>query len=109
MTPIMTKEEIAKLPTLLDLIDYYLAGEHNMELMTEHSVFKGAFPTHLQKGFYEPLLMEDGTSVLFPLSPIQHSYYRGESSYHEECYPSLYRKGMGDAEIFVERVKRCEL
>ena len=109
MTPIMTKEEIAKLPTLLDLIDHYLAGEHNMELMTEHSVFKGAFPTHLQKGFYEPLLMEDGTSILFPLSPIQHSYYRGESSYHEECYPSLYRKGMGDAEIFVERVKRCEL
>ena len=47
MTPIMTKEEIAKLPTLLDLIDHYLAGEHNMELMTEHSVFKGAFPTHL--------------------------------------------------------------
>ena len=105
----MTKEEIAKLPTLLDLIDYYLAGEHNMELQTEHSVFKGAFPTHLQKGFYEPLLMEDGTSILLPLSPIQHSYYRGESSYHEECHPSLYRKGMGDAEIFVERVKRCEL
>ena len=109
MKPIMTKEEIAKLPTLLDLIDHYLAGEHNMELKTEHSVFKGAFPTHLQKGFYEPLLMEDGTSILFPLSPIQHSYYRGESSYHEECYPSLYRKGMGDAEIFIERVKRCEL
>lgn len=55
MKPIMTKEEIAKLPTLLDLIDHYLAGEHNMELKTEHSVFKGAFPTHLQKGFYEPL------------------------------------------------------
>ena len=34
---------------------------------------------------------------------------RGESSFHEECYPSLYRKGLGDAEIFVERVKRCEL
>lgn len=105
----MTKEEIAKLPTLLDLIDHYLAGEHNMELMQEQSVFKGAFPTHLQKGFYEPLLMEDETSILLPLSPIQHSYYRGESSLHEECYPSLYRKGMGDAEIFVERVKRCEL
>ncbi|UKK50331.1 FRG domain-containing protein [Prevotella sp. E13-17] len=105
----MTKEEIAKLPTLLDLIDYYLAGEHNVELRTELSVFKGAFPTHLQKGFFEPLLMEDGTSILLPLSPIQHSYYRGESSYHEECYPSLYRKGMGEAEIFVERVKRCEM
>lgn len=105
----MTKEEIAKLPTLLDVIDYYFAGEHSMELRTEQSVFHGAFPTHLQKGFFEPLQMEDGTSILLPLSPIQHSYYRGESSYHEECYPSLYRKNMGDAEIFVERVKRCEL
>lgn len=105
----MTKEEIAKLPTLLDVIDYYFAGEHSMELKVEQSVFKGAFPTHLQKGYFEPLLFEDGTSILLPLSPIQHSYYRGESSYHEECYPSLYRKGMSDVEIFVERLKRCEL
>lgn len=105
----MTKEEIAKLPTLLDLIDYYLAGEYNMELMSEHSVFQGAFPTHLQKGFYEPMQMQDGTSVLMPLSPMQYSFYRGESIYHEECYPSLYRRGMDEAEIFVERVKRCEM
>lgn len=105
----MTKEEIARLPTLLDVIDHYFAGEHNMELRTEHSMFKGTFPTHLQKGFFEPMQFDDGTCILLPLSPIMHSYYRGESSYHEECSPSLYRKGMGDAEIFVERVKRCEL
>lgn len=105
----MTKEEIAKLPTLLDVIDFYFAGEHSMELRTEYSDFKGAFPTHIQKGYFEPLLMEDGTSILLPLSPVEHSYYRGESSYHEECFPSLFRKNMGDADIFVERVKRCEL
>ena len=69
----MTKEEIAKLPTLLDVIDYYFAGEHSMELKTEQSVFKGAFPIHLQKGYFEPLLFEDGTSILLPLSPITRS------------------------------------
>ena len=57
MTPIMTKEEIAKLPTLLDLIDHYLAGEHNMELMTEHSVFKGAFPTEVNPQSWTQLLL----------------------------------------------------
>lgn len=105
----MTKEEIAKLPTLLDIVNHYLEGERRIEEMHENSDFKGLFPTRAYKGMFEPMRMEDGTHILMPLSPAQHSYYRGESSYHDDCRPSLYRKGMTDADIFVERIKRCEM
>lgn len=105
----MTKEEIAKLPTLLDIVNHYLEGEKRIEELHESGHFKGLFPTHAYKGMFEPLLMDDGTHILLPLSPAQHSYYRGESIYHEDCRPSLYRRGMTDADIFVERLKRCEM
>lgn len=106
---ILTSDEIAKLPTLLDIVNHYLAGEQRIEEMHENGDFKGLFPTRAYKGMFEPMRMEDGTHILMPLSPAQHSYYRGESSYHEDCRPSLFRKGMTEADIFVERVKRCEL
>lgn len=105
----MTADEIAKLPTLLDIVNHYLEGERRIEELHESGSFKGLFPTRAYKGIFEPLRMDDGTHILMPLSPAQHSYYRGENSYHEDCRPSLYRKGMTDADIFVERIKRCEM
>ena len=105
----LTREEIAKLPTLLDLVKHYLEGEWQMEERAKNSVFQGLFPSRVHKGLFEPLTMDDGTQILMPLSPAQHSYYRGESTYHDLCQPTLYRKGMDAAKVFVERVKRCEL
>lgn len=105
----MTKEEIAKLPTLLDIVNHYLEGEQRIEKLQENSPFKGLFPTRAYKGMFETMLMDDGTHILMPLSPAQYSYYRGESSFHKDCRPSLYRKEMTDADIFVERIKRCEM
>lgn len=105
----MTKDEIAKLPTLLDIVNHYLEGERRMEERVKNTVFQGVFPTQAHKGLFEPLTMADGTHILMPLSPAQHSYFRGESSYHEDCRPTLYRKDMDDAAILAERVKRCEL
>ncbi len=105
----MTADEIAKLPTLLDIVNHYLEGERRIEELHEAGDFKGLFPTRAYKGMFEPMRMEDGTHILMPLSPAQHSYYRGENCYHENCRPSLYRKGMTAADIFVERVKRCEM
>ena len=105
----MTQEEIAQLPTLLDIVNHYQDGERRIEEQVLNSRFAGLFPTRAHKGCFEAMTMEDGTKVLMPLSPAQHSYYRGESSYHEDCYPTLYRKDMDDAEVFLERVKRCEM
>ena len=105
----LTADEVAKLPTLLDIVNHYLEGERQIEELHESGDFKGLFPTRAYKGMFEPMRMEDGTHILMPLSPAQHSYYRGESSYHDDCRPSLYREGMTDADIFVERIKRCEM
>ena len=105
----MTQEEISKLPTLLDIVNHYLDGERKMDEQVMNSRFAGLFPTRSQKGCFEAMTMEDGTQILMPLSPAQHSFYRGESNYHEVCQPTLFRKGMDEADIFVERVKRCEM
>lgn len=105
----MTNEELAKLPTLLDVIDELFASEHSMELHKQNSEFNGLFPTHMQKGYFQPFKMNDGKDILLPLTPVDFTYYRGESSFHGKCFPSLLREGMGDAEIFIERIKRCEL
>lgn len=105
----MTSETIAKLPTLMDIVNHYLKGEREIENRIKNSRFNGLFPTQAQKGYYEPIHMPDGLYSLFPLSPAQHSYYRGESVYHTDCYPSLYRKSMSEADVFVERIKRCEM
>ena len=105
----MTLDEIAKLPTLKDVVNHYIAGERKIENRVRNTIFEAVFPTCALKGLYQPVLMHDGKHILLPLSPAQHSYYRGESDNHAECYPSLYRKGMSEADIFVERVKRCEM
>lgn len=105
----LTYEEIAKLPTLLDIVNHYLEREKAIEERVNNSRFAGLFSTRSQKGFFEPIMMEDGTYILLPLSPAQHSYYRGECSYHEDCRPTLYRKGIDKADIFLERMKRCEM
>lgn len=65
----MTADEIAKLPTLLDIVNHYLEGERRIEELHESGSFKGLFPTRAYKGIFEPLRMDDGTHILMPLSP----------------------------------------
>lgn len=105
----MTDEEIAKLPTLLDIIEWYLQGRQFFEIRNETSIFKGAFPSHYQDCKFEAIRMEDGYSILQPCCTEWSTYYRGETEYHKDCRPSLYRSGMTDENIFFERLKRCEL
>lgn len=105
----LSKDEIAKLPTLLNIVKRVLDDEQQFGNHINHSRYKGLFPTKVHKGFFEPMQMEDGSYILMPLSPTPYSLYRGESSFHTECYPTLFRKGVSDADVFVERIKRCEL
>ena len=105
----LNQDEIAKLPTLWDIIKQCLDNEQRFENLINNSRYKGLFPTKEHKGYFEPMQLEDGSYILMPLSPNQFTMFRGESSFHEECYPTLFRKGMYDADVFVERIKRCEL
>lgn len=106
----MNSFEIAQLPTLFDILNNFWDEERKSEELVERDPrFRDMYPKRCHKRFFQPIKMEDGTDILMPLSPKQYTFYRGESEYHEECYPSLYRRGMTESSIFVERLKRCEL
>lgn len=106
----MDRIDIAKLPTLLDVLNHFWEEERKTEELVEKDPkFRYMYPKRCHKRFFQPIEMEDGTDIIVPLSPKQYVFFRGESEYHEECYPSLYRNGMTESSIFVERLKRCEL
>ncbi|MDR0955464.1 MAG: FRG domain-containing protein [Rikenellaceae bacterium] len=103
------EELIDKLPTLLDLLNHWAFGEEKGALQVEKSHFKGVFPTHVHQGMFDTVRMPDGYIRLVPMSLAFNAYYRGQSSYYADCKPALYRKGMSEDDIFVERLKACEL
>lgn len=101
-------ELISKLPTILDILEHLAKGEIEFYEKMVGSMFKYVLPTINQEGLFEIISYPDGTDKVVPLHMMQ-DYYRGESSPHFPSYPSLYRKGMTDDEILIERVKTCEL
>ena len=92
-----------KLPDLLDVLDKISMDEEIWRF--NQGRYKGLFPGIEKEGFFEIIQMPNGKASLVPCNPSLNRYYRGQSSYFEECYPSLYRKGMSEAQQFIERVK----
>lgn len=105
----MTKEGIEKLPTLLDVINNQLAKEHRREIKIDNSEHIEELTNFFQSNYFTPIPDNEGICELFPNKTDFHSYFRGENRYHEQCFPSLFRNGMQEADIFVERLKRCEM
>ena len=105
----MTKEGIEKLPTLLDVINNQLAKEHRREIKIDNSEHIEELTNFFQSNYFTPIPDNEGICKLFPNKTDFHSYFRGENRYHEQCFPSLFRNGMQEADIFVERLKRCEM
>lgn len=100
------KELIEKLPTLLDVLEHLAFGEENWALAK--NPLRMVFPNHSQEGSFELVEMPDGMSRLYPCSLSVNDYYRGQTSYYPNCSPSLFRKGISDSEVFVERLKLAE-
>lgn len=98
---------ISKLPTLLDVLDSLALDEEAFQL--NQGPFSGLFPTHYQEGMFELMVMPDGTSQLWPMGLRPFVFYRGESSYHAQGKPTIYRKYMTPERVFHERLKDCEL
>lgn len=88
---------------LLDVLDKISMKEEIWRY--NQGSYKGFFPGIEKEGFFEMMKMPDGNASLVPCNPLFNSYYRGQSSYFEDCYPSLYRKGMSESQQFLERVK----
>lgn len=91
---------------LLDILDHFSIGE---ELWSHNQGrFSGLFPGFNHEGMFEAIVMPDGKTRLWPCNLAFNDYYRGQASYFEQSNPSLFRKGMSDADIFVERLKHEE-
>lgn len=89
-----TEDTLKDYPTILDIVKDIVAQEeerqiHKLPLDREK---KNYFYDFTRTGHY--LLMRDdthGMPVLLPTSRSAFTFYRGQSEYHEECLPSLYR------------------
>ena len=88
---------------LLDVLDRISLDEELWRY--NQGRYKGLFAGIEQEGLFEIMQMPDGKASLVPCNPSLNSFYRGQTTYFEECYPSLYRKGVTPAMRFVERVK----
>lgn len=93
--------------TLFDILDHYSLEDELWAL--DSSAMRCLFPTHWEEGLFEPVRMDDGTNILFPLGLAFNVYYRGQSKQHSPSKPTLYRNNMTDAKQFVERLKYVEL
>ena len=103
----MTHTDLQQLPTLLDILEDIALREEMFQLKQDK--FQGLFPTHYQEGFFEPMVVEDGSTQLWPLGLLPFTYFRGQSSYYPVCKPNLFRKEMGPSKVFLERLRACEL
>ena len=103
----MTHTDLQQLPTLLDILENIALCEEMFQL--NQDMPKGLFPTHYQEGFFETMVVEDGSTQLWPLGLLPYIYFRGQSSYYPVCKPNLFRKGMVPSKVFLERLRACEL
>lgn len=88
---------------LLDVLDRISLDEELWRY--NQGRYKGLFAGIEQEGLFEIMQMPDGKASLVPCNPSPNNFYRGQTAFFEECYPSLYRKGLTPAMRFVERVK----
>lgn len=108
MTWKQKKEQlINNLPTLLDVLENISLQEEYLQINPGH--FRGLFPTHYEEGKFTSVKDVDGQSYLLPVGLLPFTYYRGESQYHPNCKPSLFRPNMTSSKIFLERLRSCEL
>jgi hypothetical protein len=99
--------DIESLPTLLDILNLIAQDEVNWDV--GGNVFRPVYPSYHEQGKFVAREMPNGEARLNPCGRFVSYVYRGQSSYFEECKPSLYRKEMTDSKIFLERVKLKEL
>lgn len=93
--------------TLLDVLDHIALCEERW--FEDPSPLRAMFPNYFQEGMFNAVAMPNKKTSLVPCGLLFNNFYRGESEFHEECKPSLYRPWMTPAKQFVERLKYAEL
>ena len=72
---------------LLDVLDRISVKEEIWRY--SQGRYTGLFPGIEKEGFFEMIQMPDGNASLVPCNPSFNSYYRGQSSYFEDCYSNI--------------------
>lgn len=103
----ITQTEVDKFPTILELLEE-ISKEENVwtldridnpmfDRMSEEGRLNIISPTR------RPIL-----PMLFPCSQTPFTFFRGESSFHQECIPTIYRGNPTEEDIAISRLKVCE-
>lgn len=102
----LTKEEINKLPTILKILDQIAAEEEGLR-----NDYRWSFLSNLGAEDKFEIYPEspDGPCVLKPTTSCINSYFRGQTLYHEDCCPTLYRnKKKDNIDRFIDRLRTSE-
>ena len=103
----LTKTEIDKLPTILDLIDELSVEENNRSLQRERNI---PFDEHFDEGRY--MVVGAGQyrelPMLMPMSPTPFTFFRGQNKYYSPSYASLFRQERTEDELAILRLKTAE-
>lgn len=89
-----TADTLQDYPTILNILEDVVAQEEDKQLfkLPLYREIKNHFYDWSRTGHY--LLVRDsqhGLPVLLPTSRTPFTFYRGQSEYHSQCLPSLYR------------------
>jgi len=107
----LTKEEIKKLPTIIDVLET-LSEKENERLFDDFELnFQSPLSFFNDEYKFQMVAKsrEDRRPMLKPCSLSSFIFYRGQNKFFEECYPTLYRGNPSEDEIIVSRLKACEL
>lgn len=109
---IKTNIKIDDLPTILDVVEKIAAKENSNNLSRILSVPSSQY---FDEGRYFYVSDKNNRNIvrLMPTSQSTYTYFRGQSTYHKSCTPTLYRRGNkvslpAEYEIACSRMKVCE-
>ena len=109
----LSQAEIDVLPTILDVVERISKMENEMLLRNGATIFPGdAFQDEGRYAFVSETWNRNVVRLM-PVSPTPYTYYRGQSSFYEQCQPSLFRRNAkgkmpSEVDIAYNRIKICE-
>ena len=92
---------------MLELLDEISKAEEIWALY--RAPFRYLFGFYKHEGMFEVMQKTNLECIFLPVGMSYNSYYRGENADYGNSVPSLFRQGMTEDKIFLERLKTCEL
>lgn len=101
----------SELPNILELLEYvcYDEEKYAIKFNKDRALIVLYGEAHKRDGEINQIVNNDDEYIFISNGIINNVFYRGQTKHNNKiCYPSLYRN-LTEKEVFIERVKRCEL